>query len=490
MAIRRVSQPIADGDPNQYDPYLTDLLDPTAGVTADGYQPPQEPVPTARYVAPTSGPAPSPKQLDGYAAADAGTPSYPTGITTIPDGGGGEVTVPPPELAPPPTPIAPPTAAHIETVPEPAFIQPAPPIQPMDVTPSVPMGEPIGTQPPPPAPPTTGDTTPAGTTPPPPPPPEEVPPAPPETVAAEQPALPEFTPEENIIQGVIAPPVNERAEGLENLSEATLLSDIGRMYSEPEILPGVDPRITRMQQQQDETLEKIFSGPDRFKLGEERWKDWLSKTQPDYEQLIRSATEEAAAHGRLHSGMLTSRYGDVATQRAREMDITGREFLREALEGSVQDRERALAAIRGVLGEERGEQRAVRGEQRGERETGFSRRASARDELTGQARYARGVGAAEREELRGERGYQAGTAAEAIARRIMQRELENKEQQQGFSNALQMLQAGTSGNPSDAELEASARAAAEAAGYTGDIGELLRYFALMQTLNQGQQQTP
>lgn len=133
---------------------------------------------------------------------------------------------------------------------------------------------------------------------------------------------------------------------------------------------------------------------DRMALAKDYFNQFQEATNPAYENTIRTATQRAAANGRLHSGMLTTDYGNLAEGRARDLDLLQRGLLTDATQASIQD-----------------------------------------------AANARG-------ELRTERDYQNGLSQEAINNAIQQYLL-----QMNLGNT--QLQAGESGNPSAILLGAS-----------------------------------
>lgn len=91
---------------------------------------------------------------------------------------------------------------------------------------------------------------------------------------------------------------------------------------------------------------------DRMALAKDYFNQFQEATNPAYEQGLRVATQHAAANGRLHSGMLTTDYGNLAESRARDLDLLQRGLLTDATQGSIQD----AANARGELRTERGYQ--------------------------------------------------------------------------------------------------------------------------------------
>lgn len=86
---------------------------------------------------------------------------------------------------------------------------------------------------------------------------------------------------------------------------------------------------------------------DRFGLAQDRFDQFAESTNPAYEAALRAATQRAAASGRLGSGMLTTTYGDYASNRARELDLARQGFLTDALEGTIGDARSDRSELRG-----------------------------------------------------------------------------------------------------------------------------------------------
>jgi hypothetical protein len=102
--------------------------------------------------------------------------------------------------------------------------------------------------------------------------------------------------------------------------------------------PGADLRTTQIAPNEQ---------ANRYKIAGERFDQFAQATEPEYMKAIRKATQAAAAHGRLGSGMLTTDYGNLADRRASEMDRTRRSFMTDALEGSIMDDYRSRGELRG-----------------------------------------------------------------------------------------------------------------------------------------------
>ncbi len=166
------------------------------------------------------------------------------------------------------------------------------------------------------------------------------------------------------------------------------------------------------------------AGVNRLDLANQYFDQFQEASNPAYEQALREATQRAAANGILGSGMLTNTYGDVATQRAHDLDLARRGFLTDALQGTIQD------AINN------------------------------------------------RAELRGERGYQTDQARQAVQDEIQRILLESQLGNQSFNQQLDLAQLlgqlGFAGNPDDALLTGSSQQQAQADQYYAMIGQLLQ----------------
>lgn len=204
------------------------------------------------------------------------------------------------------------------------------------------------------------------------------------------------------------------------------------------IEPGSDPRLIRLQGLTDDILQRMTSGPNRFDIAKQYWDEFQKETQGDYDRSFTDARNEAAAHGRLKSGILTNTYGDLAERRGRDLDVARSRYLTDALQGTIGDTRNQLADVTGVEGQAYGE----------------------------------GVG--NRNEMRGERGYQQGLAEQALIRRIMQQAAESGLDTNAFNQAIAQWQAGQANNPTGALETGAAQAGNEAAGQSQDVEELLR----------------
>lgn len=79
------------------------------------------------------------------------------------------------------------------------------------------------------------------------------------------------------------------------------------------------------------------AGADRYAQAQNQWDAWQRATDPQYQAATRDALRNAAAGGALGSGMLNTSLGDLASNRALQMDTQKQNFLSQALTGSIED---------------------------------------------------------------------------------------------------------------------------------------------------------
>ena len=79
------------------------------------------------------------------------------------------------------------------------------------------------------------------------------------------------------------------------------------------------------------------STADRWQLAQQKFDQFVEGTDPAYKAALRDANRMGAAAGGLGSGQLRTNIGDLAATRGREMDLSKRGFLTDALEGSIGD---------------------------------------------------------------------------------------------------------------------------------------------------------
>ena len=87
------------------------------------------------------------------------------------------------------------------------------------------------------------------------------------------------------------------------------------------------------------TNQTISPGPatDRFKIAQDQYDAAQQASQPGYEASLRDANRQAFGAGRGVSGQLRTSLGDLAANRATQLDSERRGFLDNALTGSIDD---------------------------------------------------------------------------------------------------------------------------------------------------------
>lgn len=167
--------------------------------------------------------------------------------------------------------------------------------------------------------------------------------------------------------------------------------------------PGTSPSLTPYTAD-DNLIDKTISrapGADRFKLAQDQWDAFQKSTNPAYEAELRDANRMAAAGGALGSGGLQEHIGDLASNRATQLDAQRTNLLSKALEDAIND-------------------------------------------SFGDASLAIG-----------QQGFQAGRSDTAFNQGVQQTQLEEALRSGDFSRALAALTAGSSGNPADIDMALS-----------------------------------
>jgi hypothetical protein len=205
-----------------------------------------------------------------------------------------------------------------------------------------------------------------------------------------------------------------------------------------QINPTAGPRTMELQGLQDAALRRTLTGPDRNAMARDQYSTWEAETAPGFEHSLTDATNAAAAHGQLRSGMLTNRYGDLARQRLLDQTTARNRYMQQALEGSIGDTQRGFENVSGAAG------RAFN------------------EDLSG------------REELRGERGYQRSQAEQALLNRIRQQQAESQAESQDFGQGAELYGMGNAGDPTGAYESAAAGAGAAASDESAQMAALIR----------------
>lgn len=168
--------------------------------------------------------------------------------------------------------------------------------------------------------------------------------------------------------------------------------------------------------------------PSRIDLAKDYFGQLGTQANRDFSHGITDATNAAASHGQIGSGMLTNRYGDLAAQLNETQQLAARGLATDAAAGTIADN------------------RSNRGE------------------------------------VRTERGYQSDLAQKALAQRIAQQTAEQGATQQAFDNAARLYGFGNANNPGTAYETAAGQATSEAGGNASSMDALIRaWLARQQT---------
>jgi ribosomal protein L17 len=88
------------------------------------------------------------------------------------------------------------------------------------------------------------------------------------------------------------------------------------------------------------------TGTDRMAIAKQYFDEMQQAGAPAYEAALRSATQREAANGGLGSGQLNTTFGNLALQRAQNLDSLQKQLQTAATEGTIQDRQQAQDALR------------------------------------------------------------------------------------------------------------------------------------------------
>src|ERR1051325_10859471 len=214
----------------------------------------------------------------------------------------------------------------------------------------------------------------------------------------------------NPLSGIVNPSATSLAPPTSPTSTPPFTSkDVGIAST---VLPNPSARLSGLQSMVDQATSGV-AGVDRNKLALDQWQQFAEGTNPEYQAALRSATQRAAGAGRIGSGMLRTDYGNLANQRAQQLDLAKRGYMSDALKGSIEDQFRKAGLLSGLEGQLFGQEQSQRGE------------------------------------LRGERGYQGSLEEQAYQRALDQYMMERQAVQDRWQRGLQSLSVGESGNPAD-----------------------------------------
>lgn len=165
----------------------------------------------------------------------------------------------------------------------------------------------------------------------------------------------------------------------------------------------------------------LLAGPatDRNAIARDDLSNWDAASEPYFQANLRSANQIAAGKGQGGSGQLRSRLGDVTQQHDLERTTAGKSFLSDALKGSIDD-------------------------------------------------SYKNIGIAQQQQ-----GFQQGQQESAFNQQAIQTQIEEAMRNGDFSRAMQLMQAGNQGNPSDTALAVSGIKAGQANSANSALGNMI-----------------
>lgn len=134
----------------------------------------------------------------------------------------------------------------------------------------------------------------------------------------------------------------------------------------PSIAARDSSRVGRYGQMTDDAAGQL-AAVDRFKLAQDKLREWNDSTKDLFDSDLKNATAKAAAQGQGRSGMLRTDYGNLTDRRASQRNAMERSLLTDALEGTIGDQFRKTDTLRGLESGISGQEANLRGEARTER---------------------------------------------------------------------------------------------------------------------------
>lgn len=212
----------------------------------------------------------------------------------------------------------------------------------------------------------------------------------------------------------------------------------------------------------------LNTDPERNKLAADSMALLEERSQPGFDQQIRSVGQKAAAFGRIGAGLTTSELGDVTSNREKMLDQSRRQLATESAQQMLDDRYKKLMAAQG-LGDSLSQQDLGAGSinqgynqmalDEGHRAFGrgmdFSNEQYGREsDQYGRARdernYSRGDQYDQLGVNRGERDWQYGLERDALGDRERQYGMEEDSYQRDFDRDMRMAEFGYGQNPAGA----------------------------------------
>lgn len=271
----------------------------------------------------------------------------------------------------------------------------------------------------------------------------------------DQNALTDFGPGNDLRGTQINPVDNERLSTLQGQTDMARrrLTDFQQPGFE-----GVDaggtyqggPEAQRARQLSAQNLESLNSSPNRADVARQRLSDFVGEQDIDYARRSQDVGRQAAALGRIGSGMTADDIVRLGRDREGNIVREQRRLASESADQELGDRldrldatNRSGSTFRGEDLDTAGFNQGLRGERRGERsarqdyaQRGFENNRATFGDLASQEGQLFGQGTSRRNELRGERDYQNQQARTSIDDRIRQRMMEEELTNSSFNRDL------------------------------------------------------
>lgn len=156
----------------------------------------------------------------------------------------------------------------------------------------------------------------------------------------------------------------EAADQQKKLKLATPTPEVLKTSTVPNVgTPGgpsamIEPPNPTTSVEGGDLLHTTLMGPttDRFKLAGDQFDTFAKSTDPIYQKSLKDATGAAAATGRLGSGQLRTSYGDLAANRALQLDTERSSLLQQAINDSISDEYKNVAIAQQQQGFQAGQQ--------------------------------------------------------------------------------------------------------------------------------------
>lgn len=200
-----------------------------------------------------------------------------------------------------------------------------------------------------------------------------------------------------------------------------------------------------MNSQVDTALQGVTSTPDRYKLAQDEYDTYAKATAPSQDLALTNAEKMASATGTNGSGMLNTSFGNIALQRARDLQNERDTLFNTAQQQTMADRQATLAAVLGAQGQTNAQDASARGEQRSERQ------------------------------------YQADTANNALTQAEQEAQLNDQLTNSAFNRSATQTQLGFENDPALAQLTAAGQQGQTAAAGAAGVGSLMSLLAANQS---------